>query len=110
MSRTFENAEELFRFASTRAPSEVPQPAGLLRLADESDVAHWLASASAQEFAQQLLPLEARWHALTGHDADGVAEYMRLSCSENGAAQQGSKFPLVHATHAQADVDALLNV
>lgn len=72
MTRTYENAEELFRFASMRAPAPQHSPQ-VLRLADESEVPAWLASVSEQDFAQQLEVLESRWQTLDSIGANGVA-------------------------------------
>ncbi len=72
MTRTYENAEELFRFASLRAPAPRQSPR-VLRLADESEVPAWLASASEQDFAQQLEVLESRWQTLDSIGANGVS-------------------------------------
>lgn len=73
MTRTYENAEELFRFASMRAPAAPQQSPRVLRLADESEVPAWLASVSGQDFAQQLEVLESRWQSLDSIGASGVS-------------------------------------
>ena len=94
MTRTFENAEELFRFASTRAPSGLPQPAGLIRLADDTEVLHWIASADQQDFAQELIALEARWQAIAGTGVNEGSTQLRLG-SESSAASTDTTLPAI---------------
>lgn len=93
MTRTFENAEELFRFASTRAPSALPQPAGLIRLADETEVLGWIASAHQQDFAQELIALEARWQALAGAGVNEESTQLRIG--SDSAASTDTTLPAI---------------
>ena len=94
MTRTFEKAEELFRFASTRTPSAPPQPAGLIRLADESEVLHWIASAHQQDFAQELIALERRWQALTEAGVNIDSTPLRIG-SDSRAANEDTTLPAI---------------
>lgn len=67
MPSNIDNAEELFRFASARVPGAASLPAGVLELADDSEVATWLAKVPQEDFASRLQALETKWQALSGH-------------------------------------------
>ena len=67
MPSNIENAEELFRFASARVPGAASLPAGVLELADESEVETWLANVPDQDVGSRLQALETKWKALSGH-------------------------------------------
>ena len=99
--------EELFRFASTRAPSAVAQPEGMLELADDSAVPAWLAAANEQDFAAQIDALDTRWRALTGRHANVCAD---LLIGSNAAEPQASTalFPFAPEQDCGATLDALL--
>ena len=47
MTQATANAEELFRFATTRAPNPTQAQAGLLELPDQSNIAAWIADPQA---------------------------------------------------------------
>lgn len=64
MTQATANAEELFRFASTRAPEPTQAQAGLLELPDQTRVAAWIASAAELDFTAELDILAAHWAAL----------------------------------------------
>ncbi|MFB9243694.1 hypothetical protein IV454_28845 [Massilia antarctica] len=72
MTQATANAEELFRFASIRAPNPTPAPAGLLELPDQSNVAAWIASAAEQDFAAWIDALTARWTALAQRTPEAI--------------------------------------
>lgn len=79
MTSSIANAEELFRFASTRAPSPAPRQNGLLELADESQVAAWLAEADQQDAGAQIEALDSAWNTLTKRGADSIAADLRAA-------------------------------
>jgi hypothetical protein len=73
MTHLVENTEELFRFATARAPGAVPLPDGLIELDDDAEVPLWLASASDFAGAGELATLEASFDELDDTTAvDGL--------------------------------------
>lgn len=73
MTHLVENTEELFRFATARAPGAVPLPDGLIELDDDTEVPLWLASASDFGGAEELAALEASLDGLDDANAvDGL--------------------------------------
>ncbi|MDM5179749.1 hypothetical protein PO883_21390 [Massilia sp. DJPM01] len=72
MTQATANAEELFRFASIRAPNPTPAPAALLELPDQSHVAAWVASAAEQDFTAWIDALTARWSALAERTPEAI--------------------------------------
>lgn len=70
------NSEELFRFATTRAPSAVPASAGLLELADDSDVATWLEHAGDQDCGAELVALQSHLHLLNSGDHKALDAFL----------------------------------
>lgn len=105
MTQATANAEELFRFATTRAPNPTPVQAGLLELPDQSNVAAWIASAAGQDFTAQLDALSARWTALVKRTPEAIAADLNAARQGQLTLAPDTLFPI--AQSAPADVTAL---
>lgn len=108
MSHTNENAEELFRFASTRAPGTASLPAGLLELSDDSAVEHWLSTAPEHAFRSQLAELENEWQTLSGRPVADLQRTARLAPADGAPFPTATLFPGVAARDASEAAGSLL--
>jgi len=72
MTHLVENTEELFRFATARAPGAVSLPDHLIELDDDTEVPLWLATASDFGGAPELASLEASVDGLDESSVDGL--------------------------------------
>ncbi|ATQ78076.1 hypothetical protein CR152_28880 [Massilia violaceinigra] len=107
MTQATANAEELFRFATARAPNPTPAPAGLLELPDESNVAAWIASAANQDFTAQLETLTARWSALVKRTPEAIDADLNAARQGQLTLAADTLFPI--AQSAPAEVTPLQN-
>lgn len=72
MTYLAENTEELFRFATARAPGAVSLPDHLIELDDDTELPLWLATACDFGGAADLASLEASFDAVDGSTVDGL--------------------------------------
>jgi hypothetical protein len=107
MSQATANAEELFRFAVTRAPVPAATRTSCIELADASAVPAWLEQAPQADFGQQFAQLQQAWLTLASCAAEPM--FARLHGAASGILHVDlvKLFPAVPARAAVADVDAL---
>jgi hypothetical protein len=70
MTYLAENTEELFRFATARAPGAVSLPDHLIELDDDTELPLWLATAADFGGAEELASLEARFDGVDASNVD----------------------------------------
>ncbi|RSZ56585.1 hypothetical protein HF313_12335 [Massilia atriviolacea] len=105
MTQATANAEELFRFASTRAPEPTQAQAGLLELPDQTRVAAWIASAAELDFTAELDILAAHWAALVKRTPDAIAADLEAARQGQLTLAAETLFPI--AQNVVGDVPAL---
>lgn len=99
------NAEELFRFATTRAPKPTPAPAGLLELPDQTKVAAWIASAADLDFSAELEILSTHWATLVKRTPDAIEADLNAAREGTLSLSADTLFPI--AGNVVGDVPAL---
>lgn len=107
MTQATVNAEELFRFATTRAPNPTPAPAGLLELPlpDQSQIAAWIGSAADLDFTTELNILTAHWAELVKHTPEAIAAELEAARQGQTTLSAETLFPI--AQNLVGDVPAL---
>ncbi|HEX8615410.1 MAG TPA: hypothetical protein VF800_29350 [Telluria sp.] len=105
MTQATANAEELFRFATTRAPNPTQAQAGLLELPDQSNVAMWIASADKLDFTAELDILAAHWAELVKRTPEAIAA--DLSAARRGQLTLAAETLFPIAQNVVGDVPAL---
>ncbi|NHZ43372.1 hypothetical protein [Massilia aquatica] len=105
MTQATANAEELFRFATTRAPNPTPAQAGLLELPDQSNVAAWIGSAAELDFTAELDILSAHWSALVKRTPEAIAADLEAARQGQLTLAAETLFPI--AQNVVGDVPAL---
>jgi hypothetical protein len=105
MMQAIANSEELFRFATTRAPNPTPAPAGLLELPDQSKVADWIASAADLDFTAELDILSTHWAGLVKRTPEAIAADLEAARQGQLSLSAETLFPI--AQNVVGDVPAL---
>ncbi|NHZ95229.1 hypothetical protein [Massilia sp. CCM 8734] len=105
MTQATANAEELFRFATTRAPNPTPAPAGLLELPDQSQIATWIATAAELDFTAELDILAKHWAELVKRTPEAIAADLEAARQGQSTLVAETLFPI--AQNVVGDVPAL---
>lgn len=112
MTYLAENTEELFRFATARAPGAVSLPDHLIALDDDTEVPLWLATAADFGGAAELASLEASFDGLDESNVDSLLAslwkfYLQGIASEkaDGAQLQRAQQLMGRATLLRASAD-----